>query len=58
MMLMAPRHGDSVIIGDLSHLAHYERGAISAFGGVFPTVLPNAPDATLDLKTMNAAIPT
>jgi threonine aldolase len=57
-MIMAPLKGDSIIIGDLSHIAHYERGSISAFGGIFPTVMPNAVDGTLDVKSMNAIIPT
>jgi len=57
-IIMAPNKGDSIIIGDKSHMAYYERGSLSAFGGVFPTVLTNAPDATMDIKTMNDIIPT
>jgi len=30
---------------------------MSAFGGVFPKVLPNAPDATIDVKAMAAMMP-
>jgi threonine aldolase len=57
LMIIAPDHGDSVIIGDMSHIAPYERGSISAFGGIFPTVLPNSADATLNINAMKSIIP-
>lgn len=39
MMLIAQKKGDAVIIGDNSHIAHYERGGMSCIGSVFPRVL-------------------
>ena len=39
MMLIAQRKGEAVIIGDNSHIAHYERGGMSGIGNVFPRVL-------------------
>jgi len=50
MMLIAQKKGEAVIIGDNSHIAHYERGGMSGIGSVFPLVLPNNPDGTLDLE--------
>lgn len=35
----------------------YERGGISAVGSIFPRVLPNEPDGTIDLKSIELNIP-
>ncbi len=39
MMLIAQRKGEAVIVGDNSHIAHYERGGMSGIGSIFPRVL-------------------
>jgi threonine aldolase len=56
MMLLAQK-GESVIIGDNSHLNHYERGGLAALGSVYPLVLPNEKDGTLPLDKVFAKIP-
>ena len=48
--------GREVILGDESHIFHYENGSASAFGGlVFHTVATNA-DGTLPIDALRAAI--
>ena len=49
MMVLCQRKGDSVIIGDNSHIAHYERGGISGVGSIMPKMLKNQPNGTIDL---------
>ena len=41
MMVLCQRKGESVIIGDNSHIAHYERGGISSVGSIMPKMLRN-----------------
>jgi len=48
--------GDEVILGDQSHTYIYEQGGSSALGGIHPRPLPNQPDGTIDLDTIEAAI--
>ena len=48
--------GDEVILGDLSHTNLFEAGGISALGGVYPHILPNAGDGTLSLAEVSAAV--
>lgn len=55
MMTICPKKGDSVILGNLSHIVNYERGNISGIGGVMPWVVENNSDATMDLKKMQKA---
>ncbi len=50
------QRGDEVIMGDLGHTFLFEAGGISALGGIFPHTLPNLPDGTLALETIQAAI--
>lgn len=57
MMLVAQRKGEAVIIGDNSHIAHYERGGMSSIGSVFPMVFPNNPDGTLDIEKIKYNVP-
>lgn len=37
-------------MGSNAHIAVYEQGGCASLGGVFPRILPNLPDGTLDLK--------
>lgn len=48
--------GDEMILGDQSHIFHYEQGGAAAVGGVHPRTLPNRPDGTLDMQQIEDAI--
>jgi len=48
--------GDETILGDQSHVFFYEQGGASALGGIHPRTLPNAPDGTIPLEKIEAAI--
>ncbi len=50
MMLLGQLKGEAVIIGDNSHISHYERGGMAGLASVYPKIIPNLPDGTLDLK--------
>jgi threonine aldolase len=48
--------GDRVICGDECHIYQYEAGGASALGGLAYHVLPTAPDGTLPLDMVGAAL--
>ncbi|KAK9829692.1 hypothetical protein WJX72_007383 [[Myrmecia] bisecta] len=48
--------GDEVIVGDESHVYHYEGGGMSAFGGVAFHVLPTRPNGEIPLEALQAAV--
>ncbi len=48
--------GDEMILGDQSHIFHYEQGGSAAVGGVHPRTLPNRADGTIDLQQIEEAI--
>lgn len=48
--------GDEMILGDQSHIFHYEQGGSAAVGGVHPRTLPNRGDGTIDLVQIQDAI--
>lgn len=48
--------GEEVILGDISHIFLSEVGGMSALGGVFPHIIPNQPDGTMQLSRIEAAI--
>ncbi|MEJ5197681.1 MAG: beta-eliminating lyase-related protein, partial [Anaerolineae bacterium] len=48
--------GDEVILGDQAHTYMYEQGGMAALGGIYPRVLKNRPDGTLDPDEIVAAI--
>lgn len=50
------QRGDEVLMGTLGHTFLFEGGGISALGGVFPHLLPNQPDGSLDLNDITAGI--
>ena len=56
MMIICPLKGESVIMGDLCHVAQYERGGIGSIAGIMPQILPNLSDATMDLKRIEYSI--
>ena len=48
--------GQEVILGDESHIYHYENGAVSAFGGLVMHPVRTNTDGTLPLDQLEAAI--
>ena len=48
--------GDSAIIGERSHINIYEQGGISSIASIFPIVIPESPDGTLDISTIKKKI--
>lgn len=48
--------GDEAILGNEAHIFWYEVGGISTLGGVHVRAVPNAPDGTLPLDAVEAAI--
>ncbi len=48
--------GDEIILGDKAHTFLYEAGGVAALGGVHPHPVPNQPDGTLSLESIEAAI--
>lgn len=50
------QRGDEVIMGDLGHTFLFEGGGISALGGIFPHILHNQSDGSLDLNEVHSAI--
>ncbi len=48
--------GQAVLVGDESHIYHYEAGGPSTLGGSPMWVLPNNEDGTLDLEKVQAGI--
>lgn len=55
-MLTHVNRGEEIILGDKCHIVRWEGGNVSAFGGIFPRVLPNQPDGTIDLDEIEAAV--
>src|ERR671932_610263 len=50
------RRGDEIILGDESHMFHYECGGSSVLGGTAMHPVPNAADGTIPLETLRAAV--
>jgi threonine aldolase len=48
--------GDEMILGDQSHILHYEQGGCAALGGIHPRAVRNLPDGTLPLDEVEAAV--
>jgi threonine aldolase len=48
--------GDEIILGDESHVFINEAGGTSAFGGVFPHLVPNNRDGSLPLESIEGAV--
>ncbi len=55
-LLAHGRRGARVICGDECHIYHYEAGGASALGGLVYHPLPTAPDGTLPLERVRAAL--
>ncbi|MBI2761972.1 MAG: threonine aldolase, partial [Chloroflexi bacterium] len=50
------RRGDEIIVGDESHILHYEVGGASAIGGVLLRSVPNDSRGRLDSADIEAVI--
>ena len=48
--------GESIIIGDTSHIFRYEQGGMAQVGGILPHTVPVQPDGTLRLCDLEGAI--
>jgi threonine aldolase len=57
MMLSAPLKGQSVIMGNLSHIMNHEQCGSAAFGSIMPTIIPNQLDGTLLISDLEKVIP-
>ena len=54
MMTIAEKLGDSVVMGNLSHIVNYERGGIGMVGKM-PWIIKNNPDGTIPLNEIEYA---
>ena len=50
--------GDEMILGDKSHIFHFEQGGSAAVGGIHSRTIPNQPDGTLLSNDILSAIRT
>lgn len=50
------QRGDSIIVGDTSHIFHYEQGGAAQLGGILPHTIPVQADGTLRLRDIDNAI--
>ncbi|CAM6110399.1 unnamed protein product [Calypogeia fissa] len=48
--------GSEVILGSECHIVNYEQGGIATLGGVYPKVIKNNADGTIDLSELEAAV--
>ena len=48
--------GSEIIVGDNSHMFLFEQAGASQFGGVSLRTVPNLPDGTMNIDTINSAI--
>lgn len=48
--------GESIIIGDTSHIFRYEQGGMAQLGGILPHTVPVQPDGTLRIRDLQGAI--
>ena len=55
-MLSHCARGDEVILGNQSHIFLNEVGGLAALGGIHPHIIPNEPNGTLDLETVEKII--
>jgi threonine aldolase len=48
--------GDEVVVGDRSHVLHFQQGGMAALGSIMPYPVPNQPDGTIRLADIEGAI--
>ena len=50
------QRGESIIVGDTSHIFRYEQGGMAQFGGLIPHTVPVQADATMRISDLKNAI--
>ena len=50
------QRGDSIIVGDTSHIFRFEQGGVAQIGGILPHTIPVQADGTLCLRDIDDAI--
>ncbi len=50
------QRGESIIIGDSSHIFSYEQGGMAQFGGILPHTVPVQADGTMRFQDLEAAV--
>ena len=56
IMTHCPGRGDEMLLGDDSHISHYEQGGASFVGGIHPRIVNTLPDGRLDLDDIRRKI--
>lgn len=56
IMCWCTARGSEMIVGDNSHMFLFEQAGAAQFGGVSPRTVPNLPDGTMDVKSVELAI--
>ncbi|XP_052759263.1 uncharacterized protein LOC116413004 isoform X2 [Galleria mellonella] len=55
-MVHCSKRGSEAIVGETSHIFRYEQGGAAHLGNVLLTTIPNKPDGTFDLDTLEGKI--
>ena len=58
LMATCWERGSEIFVGDKSHIALYEQGNISQFGGVLVRSVPNNEDGSFDLNYLKTILHT
>jgi threonine aldolase len=56
ILTWSANRGSEIIVGDKSHIFLYEQCGASQFGGVSLRTVPNLPDGTMEIETINLSI--
>lgn len=48
--------GEAAILGDRSHIFVYEQGGMSSLGGIFPLIVPNQSNGTINIEDLKEKI--
>lgn len=54
---MVHAKGFSAILGNKSHINVYEQGGLSVIGGIFPRIVNNLADGSMEIKEILEQIP-
>jgi threonine aldolase len=55
-MVWCTSRGSEMILGSKSHIFVYEQGGTAQFGGIFPHILPNEDDGSINIHAIEHAI--
>ena len=56
VMVHCSRRGEEVLLGDQSHISHYEQGGVASIGGVHTRTVRNMEDGSLDLEDLKSKL--